>query len=235
MFLHRLDVAFSKFRLDVTEHARTSKMIEILIADDHAVVRKGLVQIVSDTLDIKVSAEASDGEEALDLVRECDLDVVVLDLNMPGPTGLDVLKQLNVEYPDLPVLILSVHPEDQYALRVLRAGAAGYLTKDSAPDKLVEAIRKVAEGGKYLSPAVAEQLLFQIDSDADQPLHASLSDREFQVMRLLAQGMSVTEIAEKLSLGVKTISTYRARLLDKMQMNSNAELARYALENDLIQ
>ena len=210
-------------------------MIEILIADDHAVVRKGLVQIVSETLDIKVAAEASDGEETLDLVRERDLDVVVLDLNMPGPTGLDVLKQLNVECPDLPVLILSVHPEDQYALRVLRAGAAGYLTKDSAPDKLVEAIRKVAGGGKYLSPAVAEQLLFQIDSDADQPLHASLSDREFQVMRLLAQGMSVTEIAEKLSLGVKTISTYRARLLDKMQMNSNAELARYALENDLIQ
>jgi DNA-binding NarL/FixJ family response regulator len=210
-------------------------MIEILIADDHAVVRKGLVQIVSETLDIKVAAEASNGEEALDLVREHDLDVVVLDLNMPGPTGLDVLKQLNAEYPDMPVLILSVHPEDQYALRVLRAGAAGYLTKDSAPNKLVEAIRKVADGGKYLSSAVAEQLLFQIDADADQPLHATLSDREFQVMRFLAEGMSVTEIAEKLSLGVKTISTYRARLLDKMQMSSNAELARYALENDLIQ
>jgi DNA-binding NarL/FixJ family response regulator len=213
----------------------TGKMIEILIADDHAVVRKGLVQIVSETLDIKVVAEASNGEETLDLVREHDLDVVVLDLNMPGPTGLDVLKQLNAEYPDLPVLILSVHPEDQYALRVLRAGASGYLTKDSAPEKLVGAIRRVAEGGKYLSSAVAEQLLFQIDSDADQPLHAALSDREFQVMRFLAEGMSVTDIAKKLSLGVKTISTYRARLLDKMQMSSNAELARYALEHDLIQ
>lgn len=210
-------------------------MIAILIADDHAVVRKGLVQIVSETMDIKVAAEASNGEEVLDLAREHDLDVVVLDLNMPGPSGLDVLKQLNSEFPDLPVLVLSVHPEDQYALRVLRAGASGYLTKESAPDQLVHAIRKVAEGGKYLSAAVTEQLLFQLDGDADQPLHARLSDREFQVMRLLAQGKSVTEIAEKLSLGVKTISTYRARLLEKMQMKSNAELARYALENDLIQ
>lgn len=210
-------------------------MIQILIADDHAVVRKGLVQIVSETMDIKVAAEASNGEEVIDLVRELELDVVVLDLNMPGPSGLDVLKQLNSELPDLPVLILSVHPEDQYALRVLRAGASGYLTKESAPDQLVSAIRTVAEGGKHLSSAVTEQLLFQLDGDADQPLHARLSDREFQVMRLLAQGMSVTEIAEKLSLGVKTISTYRARLLEKMQMKSNAELARYALENDLIQ
>jgi len=209
-------------------------MARILIADDHAVVRKGLVQIISETLDLKVTAEASSGLEVLDRVREQPFDVVVLDLNMPDQSGLDTLKQLKAEHPDLPVLVLSMYGEEQYAVRVLRAGASGYLTKESAPDQLVHAVRKVAAGRKYVSAAVADRLLDLLDTDADQPLHSSLSDREFQVMRLLAGGKTVTEIAETLSLSVKTVSTYRARVLEKMNMKSNAELARYALENELI-
>ena len=210
-------------------------MIRILIADDHAVVRRGVVQIVSETMDIEVGAVAGTGSEVLERVREQEFDAVVLDLNMPGPGGLEVIKQIKAERPDLPVLILSVHPEDQYALRVLRTGSSGYLAKDSAPDQLVEAIRKVAGGGKYISPAVAEQLLFRLDTKNPEPRHTALSDREFQVMRFLAQGKTVTEIAEMLSLGVKTVSTYRSRMLKKMRIDSNAALARYALEHDLIE
>lgn len=209
-------------------------MARILVADDHAIVRKGLVQIIADTLDLKVTAEASSGGEVLDLIRKQSFDVVVLDLNMPDQSGLDTLKQMKAEHPDLPVLVLSMYGEEQYAVRVLRAGASGYLTKESAPDQLVNAIRKVADGRKYVSPAVADSLLNLIDGDADQPLHATLSDREFQVMRFLASGKSVTEIAELLALSVKTVSTYRSRVLEKMNMTSNAELARYALSHELI-
>lgn len=209
-------------------------MAHILVADDHAIVRRGLVQIISDALDLKVTAEAADGFEVLDHIRQSAFDVVVLDLNMPNQSGLDTLKQIKAEQPDLPVLVLSMYGENQYAMRVLKAGASGYLTKESAPDELVAAIRRVASGRKYVSPSVATTLLDLLDGDADQPLHASLSDREFQVMRLLASGKSVTEIADMLSLSVKTISTYRARVMEKMNMNSNAELALYALKNEII-
>lgn len=209
-------------------------MIRVLIADDHAVVRKGLAQIVSETLDIQVAAEAASGPDVLDLTRQKAFDAVVLDLSMPGQSGLDTLKQLKAEHPALPVLVLSMHAEDQYAIRVLKAGAAGYLTKESAPDELVKAIRRVAGGGKYMSPEVAESLLFHLEADTEGPLHATLSDREFQVMRLLASGKTVSEIADQLALSVKTISTYRARVLEKMNMRSNAELTHYAIKNDLI-
>lgn len=209
-------------------------MIRVLIADDHAVVRRGLVQIISETLDLQVAAEAGSGFEALDLARRQPFDAVVLDLSMPGQSGLDTLKQLRAEHPQLPVLVLSMHAENQYAVRVLKAGAAGYLTKESAPEELVRAIRRIAGGGKYMSPAVAEALLFHLDADATGPLHATLSDREFQVMRLLASGKTVSEIAGELALSVKTISTYRTRVLEKMHMRSNAELTHYAIKNDLI-
>jgi DNA-binding NarL/FixJ family response regulator len=209
-------------------------MTRILVADDHAIVRKGLVQIISDTLDLKVVAEAANGLEVLDLVRKQSFDVVLLDLHMPDQSGLDTLKQLRAEHPKLPVLVLSMYGEEQYGVRVLRAGASGYLTKESAPDQLVKAIRKVAGGGKYVTTTVADRLPEMIDTDTDQPLHATHSDREFQVMRLLASGESVTAIAEKLALSVKTVSTYRARVLEKMNMKSNAELAHYALKFELI-
>lgn len=209
-------------------------MTKVLIADDHAVVRKGFAQIISETMDLEVTAEAESGDEVLDLVRDSELDVVVLDLNMPGKSGFETLKQLQAQHPDLPILVLSVHGEDQYAVRVLRAGASGYLPKESAPDDLVEAVRRVAEGRKYMSPAVAESLLDRMDADTEGPLHESLSDREFQVMRLLASGKRVSDIADMLSLSVKTISTYRSRVLDKMDMDSNADLTRYAIEHELI-
>ncbi len=209
-------------------------MTSILVADDHAIVRKGLVQIISSAMGLEVTGEASNGGEVIDMIRKGSYDVLVLDLNMPDQSGLDTLKQVKSEYPDLPVLILSVHGENQYAVRVLKAGASGYLTKESAPDQLVAAIRRVAEGKRYLSPAAAELLIEVLDGDADQPVHAMLSDREFQVMKMLAMGKSVMEIGDILSLSVKTISTYRSRVMEKMKMKSNAELARYALENDLI-
>lgn len=207
-------------------------MTSVLIADDHAVVRKGLVQIISETMDLRATAEASSGAEVLSLARSQPFDVIVLDLNMPGQPGLDTLKQLKAEHPHLPVLILSVHAEDQYAVRVLRAGAAGYLSKETAPEQLVQAIRRVAEGGRYLSPTAAEALLQHLD--APGPPHTLLSDREFQVLRLLAGGKSVTEIADMLSISMKTVSTYRTRILTKMHLKSNAELTRYAIQNDLM-
>ena len=209
-------------------------MTRILIADDHAIVRKGLVQIIKDTLDLTVTAEASNGGEVLDNVRSEPFDVVVLDLNLPDQSGLDILKQIQAEYPKLPVLVLSMYGEEEYGVRVLRAGASGYLTKESAPELLVNAIRKVAAGGKYVSPAMADSLIHLLDTDPNQPLHASLSDREFQVMKMLASGKSVSDIAEMLSLSAKTISTYRTRVLDKMNLSSNAELAHYALKHELI-
>jgi len=209
-------------------------MIRILIADDHAIVRKGFVQIISGSLDLQVAAEAASSSEVFQLVRQASFDVVVLDLHMPEQSGLETLKQLKTEFPDLPVLVLSMYGEDQYAVRVLRAGAAGYLTKESAPDLLVQAIRKVASGRKYVSSAVAESLLDLMDGEPGKSLHEQLSDREFQVLKMLAEGKSVTEIGELLSLSVKTISTYRARVLQKMNIQSNAEIARYALEHNLI-
>ncbi len=210
-------------------------MIKILIADDHAIVRRGLKQILTETSDMIVAGEAHNGQELLEKTRSDKWDVVVLDISMPGRGGLDILKQLKSEQPKLPVLMLTIHPEDQYAVRVLRAGASGYLTKESAPDHLVEAIRKVARGGKYISPHLAERLAFNLESISERPLHEALSDREFQVLRLIASGKAVKEIGEELSLSVKTISTYRTRILEKMKMKNNAELTHYAIQQRLVE
>jgi DNA-binding NarL/FixJ family response regulator len=209
-------------------------MIKVLIADDHAVVRQGLKQILSETSDMIVAGEAQNGQEVLNKVRAADWDVVVLDLTMPGAGGLDLLKALRRERPRLPILVLSIHSEDQYAVRVLKAGASGYLTKESAPEALVKAIRKVAAGGRYVSPYVAEKLAFNLGEDFEKPPHESLSDREYQVMRWIASGRTVKEIAKEMSLSVKTISTYRARILQKMKMKTNAELIHYGIQNRLV-
>jgi DNA-binding NarL/FixJ family response regulator len=209
-------------------------MIRALIADDHAVVRQGLKQILGDTPEMVVAGEATTGQEVLDKIRAETWDVVVLDISMPDRSGLDILKQLRSERPKLPVLVLSMHSEDQYAMRVLKAGASGYLTKDSAPDELVKAIRKVVSGGTYVSSLLAEKLAFEIGTDSSRLPHETLSDREFQVLRLIAAGKSVTEIAAQLYLSVKTVSTYRARMLEKMNLTTNAELMHYAMQNHLI-
>ncbi len=209
-------------------------MIKILVADDHAVVRKGLVQIISDAMGMEVAAEASTGGEVIDHLRSDRFDAVVLDLNMPDRNGLETLQQIRAEFENVPVLVLSMYGEEQYAVRVLRAGASGYLTKESAPDQLVHAIRRVSRGARYVSPTATDVLVKLLDGDATAQPHETLSDREFQVMVQLAEGKSVSEIADSLSLSVKTVSTYRSRVLTKMQMSSNAELARYALENELI-
>jgi len=209
-------------------------MIKILIADDHAIVREGLKQIVADTSDMIVTAEASDGHEVLALLSKNNYDVVVLDMAMPGLTGLDILKQIRRETPKLPVLILSVHPEEQYAVRSLKAGASGYLTKESAPDELITAIRKVSMGGKYIPSSLAEKLAFELEVDAEKPPHKTLSDREFQVMCMIAKGRTIKNIAEELFLSPKTVSTYRSRILEKMKMKSNEELTHYVINNHLI-
>jgi len=209
-------------------------MIKVLVADDHPVVREGLKQILAEARDIEVAAEAEDGHELLEKVRKEDFDVIVLDITMPGLMGLDALKQLKSEKPELPILILSIHPEEQYALRVLRAGAAGYLTKASAPDRLIGAIRKVYSGGKYVSSSLAERLADELRGDITKLPHETLSDREFQVMCFIASGKTVTEIADQLALSVKTVSTYRSRILEKMRMKTNAELTHYAIENKLV-
>jgi len=209
-------------------------MIQVLIADDHAVVREGLRQILSGVPDMVVAGEAGSANEVLREVRKNQYNVLVLDIAMPGRTGLDVLKELKQEQPGLPVLILSMYPEEQYAVRVLRAGASGYMTKESAPEELVGAIRKVARGKKYISPSLAETLVGNLDIDADKPMHQMLSDREYQVMCMIASGKKVSEIAEALSLSVKTVSTYRTRVLEKMRLKSNAELTLYAVEQRLV-
>ena len=209
-------------------------MIKILIADDHPVVRKGLKDIIQATPDMTVSGEASDGQEVLENVRKIDFDVVVLDIAMPGRSGLDILKELKSGKPELPVLILSIHPEEQYAVRVLKAGASGYLTKDSAPDELITAILKVSRGKKYISASLAEKLAYDLEIGAEKPLHETLSDREYEVMCMIASGKTVKEIAEELYLSVKTISTYRSRILEKMKMKSSAELTHYAIKQGLV-
>jgi two-component system invasion response regulator UvrY len=209
-------------------------MIKIIIADDHPIVRAGMKQIISEASDLMVADEASDGHKLLSKIRAENFDVVILDITMPHMDGLDVLKQLKIEKPKLPVIVLSIHPEDQYALRVLKAGASGYVTKASAPDELINAIRKVFRGGKYISPAIAEKLVFQLDSDFKEMPHEALSDREYQVLCMLASGKTVTEIADELALSVKTVSTYRARILEKMDMKNNAELIHYAVQNKLV-
>jgi len=210
-------------------------MIKILIADDHPVVRKGLKDIIEEAPDMVVGGEARNGQEVLENVRKSDYDVVLLDISMPGRSGLEILKELKSEKPELSVLILSVHPEEQYAVRVLKAGASGYLTKESAPDELIAAIRKASIGRKYISSSLAEKLAFDLEIDAEKPLHETLSDREYEVMCMIASGKTISEIAEELFLSVKTISTYRSRILEKMRMKSNAELTHYALKNRLVE
>lgn len=210
-------------------------MIRILIADDHAIVREGLKQIIADIPDMVVAGEAADGQAVLDLVSKDDWDVVLLDIGMPGRGGVDILKQLKYERPKLPVLILSMYPEEQYAVRCLKAGASGYLTKESTPDELVSAIRKVTTGGRYVSASLAEKLAFDLQIDFEKPSHETLSDREYQVMLLIASGKTVSEIADELSLSVKTISTYRSRILEKMRMKSNLELMHYAIKHGLVE
>jgi two-component system, NarL family, invasion response regulator UvrY len=208
--------------------------LKVLIADDHPVVRRGLKQILSESSAIAEVGEAADPQQVLDLARSRDWDVIVLDLALPGRGGLDVLKELKQDRPKRPVLILSMHAENQYAVRALRAGASGYLTKETASDTLLAAIGKVARGGRYVTPSLAEQLAARLHVDDAQPLHATLSDREFQVLRFLASGRTVGEIAAILSLSVKTISTYRARILEKTGLRNNAELMKYALEQGLL-
>ena len=209
-------------------------MIKILIADDHPIVRKGLKQILAETPNIIVAGEANNGAEVLKKVLKNEYDMVLLDISMPGRDGIDTLKELKDLKPNLPVLILSIHSEDQYAMRVLRAGAYGYLTKESAPEELISAIRTVSLGRKYISPSVAEKLVFNLDNNAEKRPHDKLSDREYQVMHMIASGKTVKEISEDLSLSVKTISTYRARILEKMKMKNIAELIRYAIKNGLV-
>ncbi len=209
-------------------------MIRIIIADDHAIVRAGLKQILSENPDMSVVGESSDGQDLLEKVRENDYDVVLIDISMPGRNGLEILKQLKIEKPELPVLVLSMHPEEQYAIRTLKAGASGYLTKETASDKLVEAIRRVAQGKKYVSPSLAEKLADSIRDDTVSMPHESLTDREYQVLCMISSGKSVSDIAKELFLSVKTVSTYRTRILEKMNMKNNAELTHYALKNNLL-
>lgn len=210
-------------------------MFKILIADDHAVVRRGLRQIINDEPDFEVVAEAKNGQEVLELIEQNGCDVVVLDITMPDKNGLTVLQEAKTVRPRLPILILSMHPEDQFALRALKLGAAGYLTKESAPEELVGALRKVIGGGKYISSTLAEQLVAEIGSDSPRPSPERLSEREFQVLRKIAQGKTIGQIAEEMGLSVKTVSTYRTRLLLKMKMKTNAELVRYAVQHGLVE
>jgi two-component system invasion response regulator UvrY len=209
-------------------------MIRILIADDHLLFREGLRQVLARHKDLSVVAEAGDGQAALAVIRSTPLDVVLLDITMPGLSGLDILTEILSEKNHPAVLFLSMHPEDQYAVRVLKAGAAGYLTKDAATDELISAIRKIASGGTYVSAALAEKLARALRSSWDTLPHQLLSDREFQVMRMLALGKKVKEIAEALCLSEKTVTTYRARVLEKMKLRGNTEITRYALRHKLI-
>lgn len=208
-------------------------MINVLIADDHPIVRQGLRQILSGLPDMQVAGEAINAQQTLERVRAGGWDVLVLDISMPGRSGFDILSELKHEQPNLPVLVLSVHSEDQFAVRVLKAGASGYLTKENAPAELIRAIRKVVGGGKYISGELAERLAFGLDAATDRPPHESLSDREFQVAQLIADGKTLADIAAALTLSAKTVSTYRTRLLRKLNLKTNADIIRYALENGL--
>ncbi len=208
--------------------------MRVLIADDHAVVRRGLKEILADEFAKATFGEAKTGQEALVEAQKQVWDVVILDISMPGKNGLDILEELKQLRPHTPVLVLSVHPEEQFARRALRGGAAGYLTKESIPEELVKAVHRVLSGGRYISAALAEKLAWDLGGKGDKPLHELLSDREFQVLRMIASGKAMKEIAGELRLSVKTVSTYRARILEKFGMRSNAELIRYAVQNQLV-
>lgn len=209
-------------------------MIRVLIADDHPVVRAGLRRIAEEDDDIIVTAEASNGQETLTALRSAIVDIVLLDISMPGAPFIDTLKRLREDHPTVRVLVLSAHPEDQWAVRALRAGASGYLTKDHSPDQLVEAVRRVFRGGRYVSPTLAEQLASRLGSEFAGAPHETLSDREFEVLRGLGAGHTVKEVASDLRLSPKTVSTYRKRLMEKLAVSSNADLVRYASQHGLI-
>jgi two-component system, NarL family, invasion response regulator UvrY len=208
--------------------------MRVLIADDHAVFRRGLRETLAEEFSKVTFGEARTAQEAIEHVRRQDWDVIILDISMPGKSGLDILDELKRLRPKLPILLLSMHPEEQFARRALKGGAAGYLTKESVPEELKEAVRKVVVGGRYVSATLAEKLAVDLREGADTPLHELLSDREFQVLRMIASGKSVKEIADELFLSVKTVSTYRARILEKSGMKTNAELIRYALQSQLV-
>jgi two-component system invasion response regulator UvrY len=208
-------------------------MIKVIIVDDHPVVRRGLKQIIEDEPDMQVAGEAKNAGECFSFVRKTDCTLVLLDITLPDGNGFDVLKQLKYEHPNLPVLILSVHPEEQYGLRFIKAGASGYLMKEGASEELVKAIRKVNAGGKYVSASLAEKLVSNLDA-FDKPPHENLSNREFQILCMIARGKSLKSIAGELCVGEKTVSTYRSRIMEKMKMSTNSDLTRYALENHLV-
>jgi two-component system, NarL family, invasion response regulator UvrY len=212
----------------------SKKNIRVLIADDHEIIRQGFKKILSETDDLTVIGEANNGNEVIKFIKKTDVDVVVLDFDMPHKNGLDTLIELRTLKPKLPVLILSIFSEEHYGTRFLKAGASGYMGKASASDQLVLAVRKVASGGTYISPALTDKLVAGLNNNSDKPLHESLTDREFQVFRMLAEGKKLTDIAEELFLSVNTISTYRTRILDKMEMENNASIIHYAIKNGLI-
>ena len=207
--------------------------IKVLVADDHEIVRQGLKTIISECLDLSVVGEAENGNEVLKIVKKTKVDVVLLDFDMPGKNGLDTLIELKALYPKLPVMILSIFPEDHYGTRFLKAGASGYLQKSSATDQLIDAIRKIFNGGKFISSALTDKLVAGLNKDDEQFLHESLTDREFQVFRLLSTGKKLKEIADELCLSINTISTYRSRILQKMDLKNNADIVRYAINNGL--
>lgn len=209
-------------------------LIRIIIADDHSFLREGIKKTIQDEIDMKIVGEASNANEALSIIKETEPDVAIMDISMPGKSGLDVLKDLKTVKRKLKVLILSMHPEDRFAIRALKAGAAGYLTKESAPDELVKAIRTVLNGRKYVSKSLAEKLVDILSDDMDKLPHESLSDREYEVFIKIASGKKAVEIAAELSISVHTVNTYRARILEKLNMNSNVELTQYAMHNNLI-
>ncbi len=210
-------------------------MIRVVIADDHTIVREGLKQVLSAAPDLTIVAEAQNGHEVLQRARELEFDVLLLDMSMPGKSGIELIKQVRAEKPKLRILVLSMHQEQQYAVRAIKAGASGYLTKESASAQLVSAIRKVAGGGAFITDAVAQQLALGAMPQTDRPPHQLLSDREFQVFRLLVAGRTVSEIAEQLNLSVKTVSTHKARIMQKMNMSNPTELVRYAMQHGLLE
>jgi len=209
-------------------------MISVMIADDHAIVRQGLKQILSETDDIKVTGEAETGFQAVKIARQQDFDVMLLDISLPDRNGIEILKQVKKDRPNLAVLMLSMHNEHEFAIRALKAGASGYLNKQSAPAQLVVAIRQVAMGDKYVSPVVAQELANIVNSDLDKPLYATLSDREYQTLCFIAAGKTLSEISTEMFLSPKTVSVYRARLLEKLKLTNNSELIRYAIKNKLV-
>ncbi|OGO35686.1 MAG: DNA-binding response regulator [Chloroflexi bacterium RBG_16_56_8] len=212
-----------------------TSVINVLIVDDHALIREGVKKTLSGETDMAVVGEANDVMELFKQLERVRVNVVLLDITMPGESGLDALKELHQKYPQVPVLVLSFHPEHRFAIRALKTGASGYITKASATEELVQAVRKIASGGKYVSAALAEQLASELTDERGRPPHETLSDREFQVMRLFAEGKKSSEIAAALSVSVSTVNTYRMRILEKMKMQSNVELARYAFEHGLIE